>query len=108
MAIYEKLMGNPFVDAGVSAICEWLGRSVQPEQITTVDLEKVVREVVPILRPFDKKKPEAHGWKNWVSIFTTNHPLTNPSKKVTVLQAFKKNSLTILLMCRTWVKVGIV
>ncbi len=30
MPIYEKLMGNPFVDADVSGICEWLGRNVQP------------------------------------------------------------------------------
>ena len=81
MAIYEKLMGNPFVDAGICGICEWLGRSVQPEQITAADLEKVVAEVVPILRPFNKKKPAAQGWRNWVSIFTTNHPLTHPSKK---------------------------
>ena len=35
MAIYEKLMGNPFVDAGVSAICEWLGPGTQPDDITT-------------------------------------------------------------------------
>ena len=26
MPIYEKLMGNPFVDVGVCSICEWLGR----------------------------------------------------------------------------------
>ena len=93
MAIYEKLMGNPFVDAGISAICEWLGRSVQPEQITTADLEKVVAEVVPILRPFDKKKPEAHGWKNWVSIFTTNHPLTHPAKKGNPIANFQEEIL---------------
>lgn len=67
MAIYEKLMGNPFVDAGVSAICEWLGRSVQPEQITTADLERVVDEFVPI----------AADWEKWTSIFTRNHVLTN-------------------------------
>ncbi len=90
MAIYEKLMGNPFVDTGICGICEWLGRGVQPEQITTTDLEKVVTEVVPILRPFDKKKPEAHGWKNWVSIFTTNHPLTHPSKKGDRAAGFKE------------------
>ena len=30
MAIYAKLMGNPFVDAGVSAICEWLGENSAP------------------------------------------------------------------------------
>ena len=81
MPIYEELMGNPFVDAGVCGICEWLGRNIQPEQITTADLETIVGDVVPIMRPFDKKKPEAHGWQNWISIFTNNHKLTNPSIK---------------------------
>lgn len=93
MAIYEKLMGNPFVDAGVCGICEWLGPGVQPEQITTADLEQVVEEVVPIMRPFDKKRPEAHGWKNWVSIFTINHPLKNPSKKGDRIAGFKEELL---------------
>ncbi len=93
MPIYEKLMGNPFVDAGVCGICEWLGRTVQPEQITTADLQKVVEEVVPIMKPFDKKRPEAHGWKNWVSIFTTNHPLTNPSRKSNRVADFKAQLL---------------
>ena len=81
MPIYEKLMGNPFVDAGVCGICEWLGRSVQPEDITETDLKKIVTDIVPIMRPFDKKSPEAHGWKNWISIFTNNHKLTNSSIK---------------------------
>ena len=81
MPIYAKLMGNPFVDAGVSGICEWLGRTVQPEQITEEDLREVVKEIVPIMRPSDNKKPELHGWKNWISIFTNNHKLTNPSIK---------------------------
>ena len=48
MPIYEKLMGNPFVDAGVCGICEWLGRSVQPEGVTTDDLQKIVEQVAPI------------------------------------------------------------
>ena len=81
MPIYEKLMGNPFVDAGVCGISEWLGRTVQPEQITKNDLYQVVDEIVPIMRPFDKKRPEIHGWKNWISIFTNNHKLTNNSIK---------------------------
>ncbi len=81
MPIYEKLMGNPFVDAGVCGICEWLGRTVQPEEITKDDLVRVVDEIVPIMKPFDKKRPEAHGWKNWISIFTNNHKLSNPSIK---------------------------
>ena len=89
MPIYEKLMGNPFVDAGVCGICEWLGRSVQPEQITTDDLERIVDDIVPIMRPFDKKKPEAQGWKNRESIFTRNHELTN-GKEIDRVPKFRK------------------
>ena len=48
MPIYEKLMGNPFVDAGVSVICEWLERRPQPEEITTEDLHEVIQQVVPL------------------------------------------------------------
>ena len=82
MAIYEKLMGNPFVDAGVCGICEWLGRGVEPEQITTADLEKVVEEFVPI----------AADWEKWTSIFTRNHRLTN-GKKSDRVPTFKKKLL---------------
>ena len=71
MPIYEKLMGNPFVDAGVSGICEWLGRSLQPEQITKQDLKKMVEEYVYL----------AENWEKWNSIFTQNHVLTNSSIK---------------------------
>ena len=70
MPIYEKLMGNPFVDAGVCGICEWLGRTVQPEQITTADLQKVVEEFIPM----------AAKWEKWNSIFTRNHKLSNGKK----------------------------
>ncbi|MYA55488.1 type I-B CRISPR-associated protein Cas8b1/Cst1 [Candidatus Poribacteria bacterium] len=71
MPIYEKLMGNPFVDAGVCGICEWLERRPQPEEITTTDLEVMVEEFIPM----------AAKWEKWGSIFTLNHSLTNPSKK---------------------------
>ena len=71
MAIYEKLMGNPFVDAGVSAICEWLGRGTQPDDITINDLERIVNEIAPILQT-------SAGWANLHSIFP-NSVLTNPS-----------------------------
>ena len=71
MAIYEKLMGNPFVDAGVCGICEWLGRSVQPEQITKDDLKQVVDDYVPL----------AEHWEKWGSIFTLNSLVTQPSIK---------------------------
>ena len=69
MPIYEKLMGNPFVDAGVSGICEWLG--LQPKQITKADLKRVVEDYVPL----------AEHWEKWGSIFTLNSLVTQPSIK---------------------------
>ena len=71
MAIYEKLMGNPFVDAGVCGICEWLGRAVQPEEVTVADLEQVVNDVAPIMQT-------DAGWANLHGIFP-NSVLTNPA-----------------------------
>ena len=71
MPIYEKLMGNPFVDAGVCGICEWLGRTVQPDQITKADLKQVVNDVAPMMQT-------KIGWGNLHSIFP-NSVLTNPS-----------------------------
>ena len=82
MPIYEKLMGNPFVDAGVSGICEWLGRNVQPEQITKSDMEKIVEEFVPM----------AANWEKWTSIFTRNHRLTN-GKESDRVPEFRKRLL---------------
>jgi CRISPR-associated protein Cst1 len=71
MAIYAKLMGNPFVDAGVSAICEWLGERTQPHDITISDLKQTVSDIAPILQT-------NAGWGNLHSIFP-NSVLTNPS-----------------------------
>jgi CRISPR-associated protein Cst1 len=71
MAIYEKLMGNPFVDAGVSAICQWLGQGTQPEAITIDDLKQTINNIAPILQT-------NAGWGNLHSIFP-NSVLTNPS-----------------------------
>lgn len=71
MPIYEKLMGNPFVDAGVCGICEWLGRNVQPEDITKDDLEQVIDDIAPIIQT-------KVGWGNLHSIFP-NSVLTNPA-----------------------------
>ena len=71
MAIYAKLMGNPFVDAGVCGICEWLGPTVQPEQVTVADLEQVVNDVAPIMQT-------DAGWANLHGIFP-NSVLTNPA-----------------------------
>jgi CRISPR-associated protein Cst1 len=69
MVIYEALMGNPFVDAGVSAMCAWLDRN--PEEITKADLEKMIGEIAPIMQT-------NAGWANLHSIFP-NSVLTNSS-----------------------------
>ena len=69
MPIYEKLMGNPFVDAGVCGICEWLGRTVQPEQIMKADLEQVVNDIAPMMQT-------DAGWRNLYGLFP-NSVLTN-------------------------------
>ncbi len=72
MAIYEKLMGNPFVDTGVSAICEWLGPGTQPEEIATEDLEIMINQFAPIYC--------TSAWtKNLYSIFP-NSPVTYRNK----------------------------
>ena len=81
MPIYEKLMGNPFVDAGVCGICEWLGRNVQPEDITKDDLERVVDDYVPLVEQ----------WEKWGSIFTLNSLVTQSSiKKEERMPRFKE------------------
>ena len=74
MAIYEKLMGNPFVDAGVSAICEWLGHQTQPEEITTDDLQTVINQWAPIYC-------ESAWIKNLYSIFP-NSPVTYRNRDI--------------------------
>ncbi len=83
MPIYEKLMGNPFVDAGVCGICEWLGRNVQPEQVTAVDLEQVVNDVAPMMQT-------DIGWRNLHGIFP-NSVLTNAAyRKQDQVELLKK------------------
>ena len=83
MPIYEKLMGNPFVDAGVCGICEWLGRGVQPEQITLTDLDQVVDDVAPMMQT-------DAGWRNLHGIFP-NSVLTNAAfRKQNQVELLKK------------------
>ena len=90
MPIYEKLMGNPFVDVGVCAICEWLGRRIQPEQITTDDLEQVINDVAPMIQT-------DAGWKNLHGIFP-NSVLTNPAYR-------KQNQVELLKKaCKVYLK----
>jgi len=72
MPIYEKLMGNPFVDAGVSVICEWLGKLPQPEEITTEDLHEVIMQIVPIYCEYE--------YRSQIRFIFPNSLLTQHSK----------------------------
>lgn len=64
--------GNPFVDAGIWAICEWTGRK-NPEKIEVEDLNRIIQDMVPIYITTE--------WsKSLYSIFP-NNAVTNPSVK---------------------------
>ncbi len=69
--IYQ-FTGNPFVDAGIWAICGWVEKE-NPEDLDKNDLENVVKDIVPLYL--------TKGWsKSLYSIFP-NNPITNPSVK---------------------------
>ena len=72
MPIYEKLMGNPFVDAGVCAICEWLEGHPQPNEITVEDLQEVVQKVVPLYCEYE--------YRTQIRFIFPNSTLTQHSK----------------------------
>ncbi len=72
MPIYEKLMGNPFVDVGVSVICEWLDRHPQPNEITTEDLKEVVQQIVPLYCEYE--------YRSQIRFIFPNSTLTQHSK----------------------------
>ncbi len=77
--------GNPFVDAGIWAICEYSGRK-KPEEIKIEDLKEIASDVVPIYTT-------AEWVKNLYSFFP-NNPITNPSVKINdkgkkLLQSFE-------------------
>jgi len=68
--ILFQFTGNPFVDAGIWAICGWCQRE-RPEDLNKEDLKKIVEDIVPLYL--------TSGWsKSLYSIFP-NNPVTNPS-----------------------------
>jgi CRISPR-associated protein Cst1 len=70
--IIFQFTGNPFVDAGTWAICEWCQKE-RPEDLNREDLKMIAGEIVPLYL--------TTGWsKSLYSIFP-NNPVTNPSVK---------------------------
>jgi len=82
MAIYEALMGNPFVDAGVSAICEYQRK--EADEITIADLNNMIKELSPVIC--------SPAWsKNLFSIFP-NSAVTNPAnRRKNLVELIKSN-----------------
>ena len=67
-----KFTGNPFVDAGIWSICEWVKKE-NPGDLDKSDLKKISEDIVPLYL--------TDNWrKNIFSIFP-NNPITNPSVK---------------------------
>ena len=91
MPIYEKLMGNVFVDAGVSVLCQWL--DTKPEDITVDDLKRAVKDIVPHM-----DNPELR--KNLHSIFPNStlinsNPYMKGDKRERVINDFNGYIATI-------------
>lgn len=67
-----RFTGNPFVDAGVSAIQEWCQKQ-RPEEIEIKDIQKIVDDLTTFYI--------SDGWKKSLfSVFPNNY-LTNPIVK---------------------------
>ncbi len=66
--IYQKSMGNPFIDAGVSVMSQWL--DIKPHEITSDDLRRVVKGIVPVFNNTSFKKSLYSIFPN--STFTNN------------------------------------
>lgn len=71
MSFYQYT-GNPFVDAGISAIVEWTGRR-SPEEIIREDLESMIQEIIPIYL--------SEGWKKSFQSIFPNSVYINPGYK---------------------------
>ncbi|AAM07023.1 TPA: type I-B CRISPR-associated protein Cas8b1/Cst1 [Methanosarcina acetivorans] len=67
-----KFTGNPFVDAGIWAICEWSGRK-KPEEVKIEDLQEITSDMVPIYLTSE--------WVKNLHSFFPNNAVTNPSVK---------------------------
>lgn len=64
--------GNPWVDAGISAVMEWTEKS-SPEDIKTEDVKLISQHLLDIYL--------SEGWKKSLFSVFPNNPITNPAVK---------------------------
>lgn len=77
--IIYKFTGNPFVDAGVWAICQWVEKR-KPEDLDKEDLKNMIENIVPLY--FE------NGWIDNMQSLFPNNPVINPA----VSKEFKNKS----------------
>ncbi len=68
--LFANFTGNPYVDAGMWAICELASRS-NPEHLTMEDLRKARNEIVDLY--------VTDGWRKSLYSVFPNSPITNPA-----------------------------
>jgi len=71
----RSFTGNPFIDAGIAAVCA-LAEKKDPAQISKSDLVDVTQQIMDIY--LDDNEPK---WQNLGKLFTINCILLNPSNK---------------------------
>lgn len=82
--IFRQITGNPFVDAGVSAIQLWLQKS-SPEEITKDDLREMIEQIAPVYC--------SKGWKKTLYSVFPNNTVTNPANSKKDIQSLLTSKL---------------
>lgn len=73
-----KYTGNPFVDAGLSAICSWY--DIEPEQVTKEHIIKLIDIIADLYTKKKSDKKQKSWLKDTYTMFTGNSHLNHPSK----------------------------
>jgi len=82
-----QFTGNPFVDAGIWAICEWCQKE-RPEDLIEDNLKSIVEDIVPLYLTDTWNSSVLHG-----TIFPNHGKISNPSLKRYSSEERKKKAL---------------
>lgn len=73
--VIYQFTGSPFVDAGMWAICEWVGKK-EPEELEKKDLKMIAEDIIPVYLDDNWNTSILHGM-----IFPNHGKISNPSLK---------------------------